>query len=684
MSEIAVRRALACCALGLFACAPAAPSVRAAAKEGAPVTAFVGVAVVPLDRERVLEAQTVLVRGDRIVAVGPRASVAVPAGARVIDGRGRWLMPGLVDAHAHLVREADLQLYLARGVTAVRNMFGAPIHLAWRARIAAGELLGPTIYTAGPIVDGESPAHDGSLVVRTPEEVDGVIALHRRAGYDFIKIYSGLSRPVYERLVIAARAADLPIAGHVPRAVGLERALDGMRSIEHLTGFVDALQADDSPVAGKLDRASRQRQIDFVDERKLAPLIAKLRERGVWNCPTRVVKNQWGAAADVRARLARPEMRFVPACTRATWEPEERSPAAEERAARALALDDRLLRALHDGGARVVAGTDPVNPLVVPGYSLHEELAAMVRAGFTPFEALRAATRDAAELMRVADAGTIAVGQRADLLLVDGDPLADVANAARLSGVMARGRWLDGGEIPALLERVAAAMAPKDYFAGAPPLVDGGSRRDFAATYEISWKGVRFGGERLAVARAASGALTIDAQTFDPHIGRLTTARLEAGAAGDGERLVIASDGADGRGRVELVRDGTRARGRGTLLAGVEVAVDEPLPDGALLAPDGFVAGRILLAPRLAALAVGQTLDVRVRDVALGSAVELRAHALHVARTGDVTLGAAAARRYELKPDAGPPSVLYLDAAGWPLELEIEAYGATVRFKRVE
>src|SRR5262245_24553160 len=161
----------------LAACSPAAPTASPTVESGA--LAFVHVTVIPLDSERLLADQTVVVRDDRIIAVGPSASTKTPAGAQVIDGRGKYLMPGLADMHAHLAREEDLLLYLARGVTTVRNMWGAPLHLEWRERIKSGHMIGPTIVTSGPIVDGDPPAHDGSLIVRTAEEADRAVAQHK-------------------------------------------------------------------------------------------------------------------------------------------------------------------------------------------------------------------------------------------------------------------------------------------------------------------------------------------------------------------------------------------------------------------------------------------------------------------------------------------------------------------------
>src|SRR5262249_12521426 len=204
---------------------------RAAAPEpvrapGEPMVAFVGVTLLLLDTAAAVPDQTVVVRGERIERVGPRGAVEDPPEAQVIAGRERYLMPGLIDVHVHLALMEDLVILLALGDTTVRNMWGAPIHLEWRDRVARGELPGPTIYTAGPIVDGERPAHPGSLIVRSEADADRAIALHRRLGYDLVKVYSRLTPPMFDRLAEGARRAGLPTAGHVPWSVALGHAVE--------------------------------------------------------------------------------------------------------------------------------------------------------------------------------------------------------------------------------------------------------------------------------------------------------------------------------------------------------------------------------------------------------------------------------------------------------------------------
>lgn len=680
-------------ALLLSGCSPATtPTTALPAPGGEGTTAFVHVTVVPLDIQRLVPDQTILVRDGRITAMGPSAGVAVPAGARVIDGRGKYLMPGLADMHTHLALEEDLLLYLARGVTTVRNMWGTPLHLEWRDRIKRGQMIGPTIITAGPIVDGDPPAHDGSLVALTAEDAERAVALQKQAGYDFIKVYTRLPLPAYQRLVVAAREAGMPVAGHVPRAVGLSGVLDARQaSIEHLTGFLDALQAESSPVRGKFDRESLDKRINFVDEAMLPTLAEEVRERGVFSCPTRIVINEI-APAEARERLGRQEMRYLKPLYPAMWDPGPRpdpTPEALANMQRSNALNDRIIRALRDAGAPLLVGTDTGNPFVVPGFSMHEELELLVRAGLTPYEALRAATRGAAELLRVTgDVGSVAVGQRADLLLVSGNPLADVAHVRRLSGVMARGRWFSEGDLAALLAQVeASAKGTADPFAGMPAL-GGGGKRELLATYEVIWKGATFGRERLVVERDEKNQRVIRAQAYDARYGQRSALSLYAGATGDGERLVIESDGSKGRGRAAVERADGRARMNGKLLSGVTFAKEEAAPGGVLLGAEEFLAGNVLVGQRLHDLPVGKEQEVRIQNLSFGSSADLSEASFRVVRSPDTTIsfrGAdVPARRYEMTPARGPKNVLWIDPDGFPIAFEIEAYGAAVQFKRIE
>ncbi len=433
--------------------APAAP---------APL-AIVGATVLPMDREGELRDATVLVAGGRIMAVGPAAEVAVPEGAQVVDGHGRFLMPGLVDMHVHTWFPTDLPLFVANGVTTVRNMFGAPLHVGWRDEIAAGRLFGPTLVTAGPIVDGDPPVWPGSRVVTTPDDARAAVREHVEGGYDFVKVYVGVPADAYAALVEAAREAGLTLHGHVPRAVGLRAVLaTGQRTLEHLDGFETCLAGPDPQGAdGGSGFGSLLRAWGRADLALLPALAGEAQAAGSFQCPTLVVLQKVLGPDDLERELARPELRCVPPMMLGMWK--QRAAQGAQAAGLARAGDAARLatvRALAHAGAPLLLGTDMGNPWVVAGFSVHEELANLVEAGLSPAAALRAATRTPAECLgATGEFGAVAPGLRADLLLLEADPREDVGHARRRAGVVLRGAWHPEAELQQRLEDVAAQLA---------------------------------------------------------------------------------------------------------------------------------------------------------------------------------------------------------------------------------
>jgi len=437
-----------------------------ASRGDAPVTAFTGVDVIPMDKERVLRDQTVLVRDGRIAAVGPTKEVAVPEGAVRIDGKGRYLMPGLADMHVHAWIQDEFALFLANGVTTVRNMFGSPLQLQWRASIAAGELLGPTIYTAGPIIDGEPPVWPGSTVLTDPALAEKVVLEQKEQGYDFLKVYARLTLPCYDALVAAAKKHGMRVMGHVPSAVGLEHVIEShQESIEHLDGLAAAAQAEGSPQIGKISFRTEPNAWPYIDDKKVAELARREIEAGTWNCPTLVVYQKWVTGDERTKSLAGPYMKYVSPLMRSAWGPTEANEKwmSADFVGASHGADPHRMRAvgvLHKAGARILLGTDQANPFVIAGFAVHEELANLVAAGLSPYEALRAGTSGAAEFMHASEEwGTVAVGRRADLLLLEKNPLEAVANAKTPLGVMVRGRWLPRAELDESLEKLAKEYA---------------------------------------------------------------------------------------------------------------------------------------------------------------------------------------------------------------------------------
>jgi imidazolonepropionase-like amidohydrolase len=426
------------------------------------VTVFRDVAVIPMQSaaETVLQGQTVVVRGERIETVGPSADVTVPPGARVIEGAGRYLLPGLTEMHAHVPGDGDrryleevLFLYVAKGVTTARGMLGQPSHLALREQLARHEVLGPRLYTSGPSLSGQNATD--------PEATARLVREQAAAGYDFVKVHPGPTRAAYDAAAQAAADSGTALAGHVPADVGLLRALEaGQVTVDHLDGYVEALV----PEAQRANAGFFGFNLaEAADRDRLPALIAATVEAGAWNVPTQTLIEHWPAPTPTLDELlARPEMAYVSPQTRTQWANSKRQMVeapgySAERGSALVTLRQEILKALHDAGAGLLLGSDAPQVFNVPGFSLHHEIASMVAAGLTPYEVLRTGTANPAIFFDAADEfGTIREGLAADLILVDGNPLENLDALAWPDGVMVRGVWLDRADIDARLAEIAA------------------------------------------------------------------------------------------------------------------------------------------------------------------------------------------------------------------------------------
>jgi imidazolonepropionase-like amidohydrolase len=459
----------------LAAALPGTPPPALAVSPPQARVAFVGVDVLTMDADRVLRDQTVVVADGRIVSVNPRDQTPIPVGAKRIDGRGATLLPGLADMHAHLtgyantdgkagddgVARAQMLGYVATGVTLVRNMAGSAAHLGYAHRVAAGELVGPRIFTATNIVDGPNPVWAWSIKLGEGADVDDLVAGFVRDGYHQIKVYNELPRQVYAALFDAAAKHGVPVVGHVPFSIGIDAALAARQhSIEHFRGYdYDAVR----PQALLLDggrNAERFSSWMRISDERMRDLVAKTVAAGTWNCPTFVIDAQMSDPAG-RMKVARDSrMRFVHPRIRETLQGNQLdaifSPESRDALRKSLPQRYKLLKMLDDAGAGLLVGTDSLTPFLVPGYTPIDELKHFVAAGLTPYRALRAATADPARFLGIeAEAGTVAVGKRADLLLVEGNPLDDLDNLWRRRGVMVAGRWYGEQELQAMLEHAA-------------------------------------------------------------------------------------------------------------------------------------------------------------------------------------------------------------------------------------
>ena len=398
--------------------------------------------------------RTVTVRDGRIASIEASAGQA-PKNADVVDGRGRFLIPGLWDMHVHLswTTASAMPVLVANGITSVRDMGGRLSELDdWRTKAATGVVTGPRIFRAGPILNGKS-FNPLQMVPGTPDETRGVARGLKAAGVDFLKVHRRLPRDSYFALMDEAKKLDLMVVGHIPMTVTPEEASDaGQATVEHTeTLFEGTFSAE---LKGDLPAAIRRFRAEGADA-----LFARFVKNGTIVTPTLIAYGSLIATMDP-SRPPDPRLRYVAASLKAEAKKQAQTLSAAELEGwrQSFAELREVVRHLHRAGVVLMAGTD-VAASRVPGFPLHEELALLVDAGLTPLEALQASTTTPARLLKkTADLGTVERGKLADLVLLDADPLQDIHNTRRIAAVVLAGRLLRRADLDALL-RDAEALA---------------------------------------------------------------------------------------------------------------------------------------------------------------------------------------------------------------------------------
>lgn len=410
---------------------------------------FRDVNVVAMTSPKVAEKQTVIVRDGKIEAI-LKSGDKLPEGATVVDGSGKYLMPGLAEMHGHIpppnapngLLQDVLTMYLANGVTTVRGMLGHDGQLNLRDWQKKGELVSPNLYLAGPAFNGQT--------VKTPQEAIDRVRLQKKEGWDLLKVHEGLSLETYDALAKTAKAEGMRFVGHVPDAVGLVHALEsGQETIDHMDGYVEYVNGEKGP----------------LDEKKLAAIVKKSKAAGVWVVPTSALWQVVYNGIPLETLMAYPELKYLPPQASASWARlyTERAPKIDPAVTKnVLANRTRILRALHEGGVKILLGTDAPQQFSIPGFSIHRELLVMSEAGMSPYEILKTGTVNAGQYFAKQDSfGTIEAGKRADLVLLTANPLADVANVAKIDGVMVRGRWYPRKDLDEKLKYVETRYVPK-------------------------------------------------------------------------------------------------------------------------------------------------------------------------------------------------------------------------------
>jgi imidazolonepropionase-like amidohydrolase len=458
--------------LALAVFAMSTPCAQASSlKAQSNTVAFVHAAVVPMDRERILPDQTVVVVDGSIAALGPASKVKVPRKALRIDARGRYLLPALSDMHVHVEGESWNALlspealaasktvpfedflfpYVANGVTTVQVLSGTHELLPVRGQIAAGELLAPRLILAR-MIDGPKKAWPPPLSswVSTAEEARSATRQAKADGYDKMKVYSFLTKETYDAVIATAKEQHMDVIGHVPYALSVQYVVDaGQKMIAHTEEVAKHAHGDYSP-------------------ERISYFAAKIADGGVWMTPTLVTTRRIiEEVSDRDGLFSRPESVYVQhPMQRGIWSFISNMYQQIPPGAQTKIRDDfekfqkPFTKVFHDKGGQLMTGTDSLLPRLVPGFALHQELQELVDVGLTPYEALRTSTTIPYEYLGESrEAGTIEVGKRPDLLLVDANPLEDISAASKIAGVMMRGRWIGREEIDRRMREIARGPA---------------------------------------------------------------------------------------------------------------------------------------------------------------------------------------------------------------------------------
>jgi imidazolonepropionase-like amidohydrolase len=426
---------------------------------------------------------TVVITDDRITAMGNGADIRPPTNAVVVNATGKFLIPGLWDMHVHWYEKDYLPLFIANGVTGVRMMWGMSLHHEWRKEIGQGSLVGPHLLLASTIVDGPKPTWPGSITAGTAAEGRQAVTRARQEGADFVKVYSVLPREAYFAIAEESKRQGLPFAGHVPIAVPAQEAsAAGQKTIEHLTGILAACSSREADLLKSAQeelsadpattneptrliahlRHESELALDTYRPAKAEALFAEFKRNQTWQCPTLTVLRLFPFAADPSVTND-VRLKYMPPWTRFEWNAANsnhfanRSPEIAALGKRYFQKHLEIVGAMQQAGVGILAGTDTGNPYCLPGFSLHDELSLLVRAGLTPMEALQAATLNPARAMgRESDLGTAEKGKLADLVLLEANPLDDIANTRKIAAVAFGGRLFSQASLNEMLGRVEA------------------------------------------------------------------------------------------------------------------------------------------------------------------------------------------------------------------------------------
>lgn len=436
--------------------------------------AIKNVSVIPMNKETVLAGQTVLVENGEIKSIGTSAKTKIPAGYTVIDGEGKFLMPGLFDMHAHFFNEQgehknttdlELKMMLANGLTTVRILAGHPNYLEARENVKNKKWIGPDLLIASPQFAGRWPwptDFKNFELVDSPEKGIAAVKKYKAEGYDAIKITFMVKRDVFDAVAATAKEVNIKLVGHVGPLVKLPAALAVKQQNEHMDEFIDMLLPDSTYNNGQsvsdmnLWRMNAWATVPHLDENKIPALVQLVKQSGIYVTPTNFFFiSCFGSGYTDEVYKQRPDYQYIPAkILPERWEVKEHNrkmniPA--ESLGRYVYLRKKMTYELWKGGVPLMAGSDSPEWFLVTGFSIHDEIDMFVQAGLTPFAALQTATINTANYLGL-NKGTIEPGKSADMILLDKNPLENIKNTRSISGVLKSGKWYSNSDVKKLLE----------------------------------------------------------------------------------------------------------------------------------------------------------------------------------------------------------------------------------------
>ena len=420
---------------------------------------FKGVNVIPMDQERVIENQTVVVRNGKITAMGNAAAVKFGNGALVVDAKGKYLTPGWAEIHAHVPPIDDIEpmkevlmLYLTNGITTIRGMLGHPKHLELRSKINSGEILGPHFYATGPSFSGQS--------VKTAERGAEMVREQKAAGYDYLKLHPGLTNQTFPAIAKTAQEVGIPFVGHVSFNVGVWRAIDAnYSSIDHLDGFIEAITPRSDTLAEQ-ETGLFGSWIAYRADASLIPkLVSGLREKRIRVVPTQALAERWLSPLPAEEFTDDPEMKYMKPQEVQNWVKAKNTYTSnpnfsKEHAEKLVQIRRKLIYECQKNGVELLLGSDAPQVFNVPGFSIHHEMKYMVDAGLTPYETLRTGTVNVAAYLNKPDSGVIKTGNVSDLVLLNGNPLSDISQTRNIEGVMIGTNYLPKAYIQKELKKL--------------------------------------------------------------------------------------------------------------------------------------------------------------------------------------------------------------------------------------